>query len=220
MKMEEFFHNRCILSPEEQTKISEATIAVVGAGGLGGYVLNGLARLGARHIKIIDSDVFVPSNLNRQLYAYKQTVGKSKAISAAEALNNIPGCVPQAVEEELREDNAERILTGVGIIFDCADNIQTKLLLEKHCLKKTIPLFHGGVDRTYGQAAFILHKPLLAGFLNRASATENAVILPQLVSALQLQLFVKYIKNNNLSDIICYIDAEAMELFRIENSDS
>jgi len=215
INMEQFVHNRCILTAEQQARIASAKIAVIGAGGLGGFVLNGLARLGAQHIKIVDFDVFSLSNLNRQLFAYDATVGRSKAQTATEMLCGIPGCTVEPVEEKLDEGNSSRILKGVEMVFDCTDNVLTKLILEKYCLACAVPLFHGGVDRTYGQAAIILHKPVLSGILNRTFGRENAVILPQLVSALQLELFVKYIKDEYKPDVLYYIDTGAMEMFQM-----
>ena len=212
--MDAFFHNRCIFTPDQQARAASVKTAVVGAGGLGGFVMNGLARLGVRHIKVVDFDVFTASNINRQLYAYEGTLGMGKAGVAAEMLRGIPGCLAEAVEERVSEENAERVFEDVQVVFDCVDNAQTKLVMEKYCLSKGIPLIHGGVDRSYGQAAIVLHKPVLSGILNNAFKPQNGVILPQLVSALQLELFIKYIKNDFVPDALYYIDTGAMELFQ------
>lgn len=213
--MDAFYHNSCIFTPDLQARAASIKTAVVGAGGLGGFVINGLARLGVRHIKVVDFDVFTSSNMNRQLYAYEGTLGMGKAGVAAEMIRGIPGCLPQAVEERVSEENAERIFEDVQIVFDCVDNAQTKLVLEKYCLSNGAPLIHGGVDRCYGQAAIVINKPVLSGILNKAFKPQNAVILPQLISALQLELFVKYVKNDFVPDALYYIDTGAMELFSL-----
>ena len=70
------------LTPEENEKLQTFRVCAVGCGGLGGYVIEELARLGIGHITAVDGDVFQDSNLNRQLFSTEEVLGKSKAETA------------------------------------------------------------------------------------------------------------------------------------------
>lgn len=216
--MDEFLHNRAILTSEDQRRIADIKIAVVGAGGLGGFVLNGLTRLGAKYITIIENDVFQPSNTNRQCFCNKDTISKSKAQTLKTELNKIFPCEITIIETRLDDKNAEDFLKNADIVFDCVDNVNTKIAIEEACLSKKIPLIHGGVDKTFGQAAIIESAPILKNFYKNGLLGENAVIMPQIISALQLNLFVKYIKNQYISNVIYYFDSVAMEIIRIKGN--
>ena len=72
--MERYKRNYSSISKEEQKKIENISVAIVGLGGLGGYVLENLVRLGVRNFNLIDKDVFDPSNLNRQILATEKTL--------------------------------------------------------------------------------------------------------------------------------------------------
>lgn len=210
--MEALIHNACILSEEDKKKISSVKVAVIGAGGLGGFLLNGLARLGVKHITIIDFDVFQPSNLNRQLFCTASTIGKSKADVSRRVLRSITDIEAVVIEEKLTEDNVAGLLGGVNIVFDAVDNAETKLILEKQCIIQNIPLIHGGVNGSHGQAAIIEGQPVLERLFKAPAKSQNAVIMPQLISALQLNLFIKLIKNEYTAGAVYYFDGLAMEL--------
>ena len=78
--MESLFKgNRGILSETELEKVSQTRILLVGLGGLGGHLVNSLARLGVRSLMLVDYDRFSPTNLNRQLFSSTETLGKYKA---------------------------------------------------------------------------------------------------------------------------------------------
>ncbi len=216
--MEEFIHNKAILTPEDQKKIAEIKITVVGAGGLGGFVLNGLTRLGAKKITIVENDVFQPSNSNRQCFCNKDTIGKSKGNVLKEEINKISPCEITVKEARLNNENADELLKGADVVFDCVDNILSKVAIEECCLRNKIPLIHGGVDKNFGQAAIIKNVAILKGYYKNGLGGENAVIMPQLVSGLQLSLFVKFIKNKYEADTIFYFDTDAMEIIRIKGN--
>ncbi|MDW2003752.1 ThiF family adenylyltransferase, partial [Vibrio sp. 2304] len=74
------------LSKEENESLKNFKICVVGCGGIGGYVIEMLGRLGIGYITVIDGDVFEETNLNRQILSNSQTIGKSKAQTARERM--------------------------------------------------------------------------------------------------------------------------------------
>ncbi|MDF5831610.1 ThiF family adenylyltransferase [Pseudomonas syringae] len=88
-----FLGNSKLEQMANQGKLSNAVVGVAGAGGIGGAVALGLARLGVRHIKIADPDSFEISNINRQFGASVETVGRNKALVVAELVHRLAGDV-------------------------------------------------------------------------------------------------------------------------------
>ena len=78
-----YVRNREGISIEEQLVLAESRVAVIGAGGLGGYVILQLARLGIGQLVVVDHDVFDETNLNRQVLSSGKALNKSKAAEAA-----------------------------------------------------------------------------------------------------------------------------------------
>jgi len=74
-----FARNQGALSDAEQRLLQEKRVAVIGCGGLGGYVVEELVRIGVGRLHLFDPDVFSPSNCNRQLNALQSTLGRNKA---------------------------------------------------------------------------------------------------------------------------------------------
>ena len=104
--MERYTRNFPAISPEEQEILKEKTVTVIGCGGLGGYLINGAARLGIGKLRLIDCDVFSESNLNRQLFCTEKNLGKSKAQEAAKAV--------KIINSEVKAE-AIRLRTSEGI---------------------------------------------------------------------------------------------------------
>lgn len=205
--------NACILNDDAQKTVSAVKTAVIGAGGLGGFVAQGLVRLGAQNITVIDGDVFTPSNLNRQFFCDRNTLDKAKAeVCVGGMLRVFPEGNYKAVCNYINENNAETVLDGSEIVFDCADNIKTKLLLEKVCIKKNVPLIHAGISGNYGQTAIIYGKPLLESLFRRESQSRNAVILPQITAGYQLNLFAQYLNKTYIKNKLYLIDLDAMQI--------
>ena len=144
--------NRRTFSIEDQLKFCRTTVAVIGCGGLGGYIIEELARLGIGRIKAIDPDVFEEHNLNRQLLATMQTLGKSKAEVAADRVADInPAVCVVAMKERFSKENGIRLFEGVQIAVDALDSIRTRLELADICRQLSIPLVHGSIAGWYGQ---------------------------------------------------------------------
>ncbi|MEQ8200202.1 MAG: HesA/MoeB/ThiF family protein [Syntrophomonadaceae bacterium] len=144
--------NQGAISITEQLKLLNSRAAVIGCGGLGGYVIEQLARLGVGEIQAWDGDVFEEKNLNRQLFAQIPTMGKSKVLSAAarvEATNPAVQLIGYAHPFKGTED-AKR-LKGAAVVIDALDNIPSRLLLARVCKELQIPLVHGAIDGWYGQ---------------------------------------------------------------------
>lgn len=107
------------------------TVAVFGLGGVGGFVVEALARSGVGHLVLVDHDVISPTNLNRQLFALHSTVGKSKAQVAAQRVTDIDPAIKVTVKELFfGSDTAEQFdFFTYDYAVDAIDTVTAKLLL-------------------------------------------------------------------------------------------
>lgn len=153
---ERFFRNMPALTKEEQGVLKHSRVAVIGCGGIGGYVIEHLLRLGAGHILAADGDVFTQTNLNRQLYALPETLGKNKAQAAKERARTLaPDTEFTAVTGYFTEENAASILKDADIVIDALDSVKTRLLLEKAAADRGIYLVHGAAEGWEAQAMLV-----------------------------------------------------------------
>ena len=154
--MERYIKNKTSLSESEQSKLADCRVFVVGCGGLGGYIIELLARVGVGHLTVLDGDVFVESNLNRQLFCTAVTIGTPKAIAAVERLYRVNPLVScEAVVEFLTERNADSLSAGHDIVVDALDSVDSRSLLLGACEKASIPLVHGAIAGWRGRVSVI-----------------------------------------------------------------
>ncbi|MBR0405715.1 MAG: HesA/MoeB/ThiF family protein [Eggerthellaceae bacterium] len=144
--------NMTALSQEECEKLAQARVAVVGCGGLGGLVIEALARIGVGYLRVIDGDVFEESNLNRQLLCTEAAIGREKAVVAAERVSAVNGEVSaEPVVAFLAEDNAVELLAGMDCVVDCLDNLEARFWLAHACQNLGIPVVYGAIAGWFGQ---------------------------------------------------------------------
>lgn len=155
--MERYIRNERMLSPAENQRLRTFRVAVVGCGGLGGYIIEMLARLGIGQLTLIDGDVFEPSNLNRQLLSTPETLGQPKASEARLRVREInPDIKTEAIYEFITGENAQSILTGHDLICDALDNVKSRRIVEMAAEKLNIPLVFGAIAGWYAQVCTIL----------------------------------------------------------------
>ncbi|RBQ22583.1 SAMP-activating enzyme E1 [Candidatus Methanobinarius endosymbioticus] len=141
-----------IVTKSQQTKFKEAKVAIIGCGGIGGSVIEQLARMGIGNINLIDKDIFDFSNLNRQLISGLDTLAKEKSYSAKERVRNInPYVNVNAFNEELNEENVEEVIGNSDIVIDALDNLATRVIVSRAANKLKIPYVHGAIHGTMGQ---------------------------------------------------------------------
>lgn len=120
-------HRRTIalIGEERYKKIAASKVAVIGVGGVGGYVAEMIARCGVGDITLVDGDAVDISNLNRQIIALVSSVGRSKVDVAKERIADInPNIKVTAVAERISEENIEYILSGkYDYIIDAIDSV-------------------------------------------------------------------------------------------------
>ncbi len=105
-----------------QKKLADAVVGVAGAGGLGGGLAMMLARLGVGHIKICDPDSFEVSNINRQLGAIPETIGRNKAIVVGDLIHEtMPDVTVEIFPEGMQKHVAKEFVEGCDLLVDCVD---------------------------------------------------------------------------------------------------
>jgi ThiF family len=119
---------------ESQQKLADAVVGVAGCGGLGSYLAIQLARVGIRHIKIADPDSFEESNINRQLGAGANSLGRNKALVVGDIIREMtPDVTVDIYPEGLQRHTAESFVSGTDLLFDCTDFY---LLDERYALHR------------------------------------------------------------------------------------
>jgi tRNA A37 threonylcarbamoyladenosine dehydratase len=131
-----------LYGPQALERFRCARVCVIGIGGVGSWAVEALARSAVGHLILVDLDHLAESNINRQLPALEETLGRSKIGVMAE---RIAGINPQArvelVDDFLTRDNlAELLYHGLDHVIDCIDSFRTKAALIHHCRRQHIPL--------------------------------------------------------------------------------
>lgn len=195
-----YARNLGFITPQEQEQLHSRKVCVAGCGGLGGFLLEYLGRMGVGYITAVDGDRFEATNLNRQLLATQDNLGQSKAVEAKKHLARInPDVQVTAVEQFLTAENAAEILAGHNLVLDALDSIPHRLMLQRICRELQIPLIHGAVEGWFGQVTTVLpgddSLSRLYHGATEASAPESSVgtlaFAPALVAALQAGEAVK-----------------------------
>ena len=139
---------------EGQRKLREATVAVIGAGGIGSPVIQYLAAAGIGWIILVDDYEVALSNLQRQTIFRTADVGRSKvdaAISAAVSISKDVSFI--SYKERLTAHNVNKILETADVVIDGSDNFETRLLVADAAQQLRIPLVSAAVDQFEGQLA-------------------------------------------------------------------
>lgn len=148
--------NREALSASECEELAKKHVTVVGCGGLGGSVIEALARIGVGSLHLIDGDVFEPSNLNRQILCTESALGREKALVAAERVRAINSEVtPKPTVAYLTEQNAASLLEGAECVVDCLDNLEARFWMAHACQNLGIPVVYGAIAGWFGQVCTV-----------------------------------------------------------------
>jgi len=209
------------ISLSEQIKLLRSKVAVIGCGGLGGNILELLARLGVGEIIVIDGDKFNESNLNRQILCTEENLKKSKVKEAAVRVRKINSSVKVKTHTLfINSKNIQEIIQGADLAIDALDNISTRFVLEKACQELEIPLVHGAVDGFNGQVSTIFPQDqgleLIYGSLKklnrqkRISRLSVPAVTPALIASFQVQEVINILlqKGKPLRNELLFIDLE------------
>lgn len=224
------------LSEREVEVLGRRTVAVVGCGGLGGYLIEYLGRLGIGSIIAADGDRFEESNLNRQLLSDSANLGENKAEAAKRRMAAVnPAVRFTALPLRIDPENGPALLAGADLVMDAVDSLSARFALQRIAERLGVPLIHGAVAGWYGQVAAVL--PGERAFdeiyrrigADRESGIEsklgNLSFGPALVAALQTAEAVKTLlgRGDRLGGKLLVIDLlendfETIELPRVDAS--
>ena len=146
-----YSRNHQALSQDDQLKLASATVAVVGCGGLGGYIAEEMARLGVGHLILIDFDRFEVSNLNRQLMSTEHNLGEWKVEAAQARLKTINSSVNVTIyKEPFTKEKGKEMFKEADLVCDALDSVAARLDLESTCYDLGIPLVFAAIGGWYG----------------------------------------------------------------------
>lgn len=168
--------NRKAISVCDQLILFKSCVAVIGCGGLGGYVVEELARLGVGRIVVIDPDLFEEHNLNRQLFSSPANLGGAKVAAAAQRISDInPAVTLIPVQKAFSPENGAELLAGCSVAVDALDSIQVRLELAEVCSELNVPLVHGAIAGWYGHVATQFPGDSALRTIYRAGSTGKGV---------------------------------------------
>ena len=186
------------LSEAECLLLRKKRVLIVGCGGLGGHIIDQLARIGIVSLKVVDGDVFDESNLNRQLLSDVTRLGVSKAKAAADHVARInPSVAVEAVNAFMSEENVQALIAGCDIVIDALDNIPSRRILSAACAKANIPYVYGAIQGWVAQAALSMPEDKLIEqlFSEEIEIRDKSVLsfTPALCASIQAALCVKHL---------------------------
>lgn len=124
-----FSRNQGLFNPEEQERIQKATVLIIGLGGVGGTVATLLARSGVSRFILVEFDRFEPTNMNRQVFCFTDTLGRNKAEAAGEYLRKInPGVEVEIHPRLLAREEVLILARRADLVFPAADDFAFSLL--------------------------------------------------------------------------------------------
>lgn len=214
---------------EGQIRLLESTVAVVGAGGLGGWIIEGLARMGVGHLIVIDGDVFEENNLNRQAFSREDLLGQSKAEAARRRVLEVNRAVEVTAHHVwLTEENAEALLQGAQVVVDALDKLPVRIMLQDVCARLGVPMVHGAIGGYIGQVTTVFPgDPGLRALYGEGPVPErgaevewgNPAGTPMMVAAWEIQETVKLLigRGTPLRRRLLFLDAESgtVECFQL-----
>jgi molybdopterin/thiamine biosynthesis adenylyltransferase len=139
-----------------QAKLLRSTAAVVGLGGLGGYVAEALARMGVGRLSLIDGDAFEEHNLNRQILSSEARLGANKAEAAAMRVAAVNSALEVTAHTAmLTRKNLPQLLEGADVVVDALDRLPIRVVLQEGAQALGIPMVHGSIAGFLGQVMTI-----------------------------------------------------------------
>ncbi|MEY4939223.1 MAG: hypothetical protein RIQ93_958 [Verrucomicrobiota bacterium] len=135
-----------LLGRDALHRLSSASVCIVGVGGVGSWVVEGLARSGVGALTLIDLDDVCVTNVNRQLPALEGQIGRPKVVVLAERVKAIhPDCRVEVAQEFFTRSSAARLLTPTyDYVVDAIDGVPNKALLIAECLQRRQPVLTVG----------------------------------------------------------------------------
>jgi molybdopterin/thiamine biosynthesis adenylyltransferase len=219
--------NRQTISTLQQYKLFRSKAVIIGCGGLGGYVIEELARLGVGNLVLIDSDVIEEHNLNRQILSTADVINRPKVEVACERVRAInPAVNVTPLKTIFFHDNGRELVQGADVVIDGLDTIPARLELAQICHEMSIPVVHGAIGGWYGQVATQLPgeniSPQIFGMTPSIKGIEsdlgNPSFTPGVIASLQAAEACKILLREGkcLSKRILFINLLDMEIVEVK----
>jgi len=223
-----YFRNIASLGIAGQARLLSSSVAVVGAGGLGGLVIELLSRLGVGNITIIDGDRFTEDNLNRQILCREDDLDRLKAEVGAQRVRAINSAIEVTTHTIfLTEENAVELLSENQVVVDALDRISIRIVLEKVIGVLGVPLVHGAIGGFLGQVATVMPGSNILSALYGGDDASSArgieavlgtpTVTPAFVAALEVMEVIKLLldKGSPIKDGLLYMELENSIFSRI-----
>jgi len=218
---ERYQRNLGVISPSEQAKLLQSKVVIIGAGGLGGTVLELLTRVGIGEVIIAEKDIIGDSNLNRQILSKETNLGQSKTEVAVKRVKEINSSV-EIVGHSIFIDsnNVKKIIEGAEVVIDALDNLPSRFVLQKACRNLKIPLVHGAIAGFNGQLTTIFpeDKGLELIYGSDRDLPEHGsevtlgapTVTPALIASLEAQEVIKILlkRGKLFRNRLLYLDIE------------
>jgi adenylyltransferase/sulfurtransferase len=212
---------------EGQTKLKNAHVLIIGAGGLGSPVAFYLAAAGIGHITMVDGDTVDLTNLQRQILFQEQHIGLSKAAIAREQLLALNASIEiTAFEEHLSTSNARTLIQAADLVLDCTDNFATRYLINDHCVALEKPWLFASIYQFSGQCALFVpggacfrclfpESPQGIADCNTAGVLG---VLPGLLGTIQATEAIKYLcgMESALANVLLMVETSDMSFNKIQ----
>jgi len=213
--------NLGVVSPSEQIKLLQSKVAIIGAGGLGGTVLELLTRMGIGELTIADKDIIVDSNLNRQILSTEKNLGQSKTEFAVKRVKEINSSIEITGHSTfIDSNNVKEIIKGAEVVVDALDNLPSRFVLQKACRDLKIPLVHGAIAGFNGQLTTIFpeDKGLELIYGSDKDLPEHGsevtlgapTVTPAIIASLEVQEVIKILlkRGKLFRNKLLYLDIE------------
>lgn len=214
---------------EGQLKIKNASVCIIGVGGLGNPITSRLAAMGIGKMRIIDRDVIELSNLHRQTMFNDSDIGKVKVEAAKNKLKNInPSMLIEAFSISINDYNAIDAIGGCDVVIDALDSVNARYSINKACIKSNIPFITGAAVGTSGQCFTIIPKKTPCYYCMFPSLDENSMptcsiegvhpSILSIVAGIEVSEAIKIIlgKKPNLGDKILHMDLDTLDFTQIK----
>lgn len=218
---ERYQRNLGVISPSEQAKLLQSKVVIIGAGGLGGTVLELLTRMGIGKLIIADKDIIVDSNLNRQILSTETNLEQNKtevAVKRVKEINSSVEIIGHSVF--INSNNVEKIIEGAEVLVDALDNLPSRFVLQKACRVLKIPLVHGAIAGFNGQLTTIFpeDKGLELIYGSNKNLPEHGsevtlgapTVTPAIIASLEAQEVIKILlkRGKLFRNRLLYLDIE------------
>lgn len=228
--MSRYARQTAILGDAAQDRLAQASVLVIGAGGLAAPVLQYLVGAGLGHIRIVDADVVSLSNLHRQTLFRQSDIGQPKVRIAAQAMAALNADARlEPVDQRVDPGNIEALCAGMDLIVECADSFAVSYMTSDHCVQSGEPLISASVVGSDGYVGgFCGGKPGLRAVFpdlpdQLGSCDLDGVLGPSVgvIGSLQAQMALAILTGDRaaLGQLITY-DAQALRFggFRFDTA--